>query len=56
MKLTTPTKKEAILETIYTLWNDATKDFTNNPNDRYYRGRYAAVVDLLEMIKIYEKD
>ena len=56
MKLTTPTRKAQILETIHMLWKDVDKDFANNPDDRYYRGRYTAVLDLLEMVKIYEKD
>ena len=56
MKLTTPTKKEHILDAIYSVWKDADKEFTANPTDRYNYGRYTAMMDLLQMVKIYEKE
>ena len=56
MKLTTPKKKEDVLETIVTLWKDTEKEFNAYPNDTYYRGRYTTMLDLLKMIPIYEKE
>ena len=61
MKLTTPTKKEDILNTIYTLWKTTEKECKENENGNprdtmYYRGRYTAMLDLLSMVKIYEKE
>ena len=56
MKLTTQTKKEHILNAIYAVWKDADKGFAKNPTDRYNYGRYAAMMDLLQMVKIYEKE
>ena len=56
MKLTTPSKKEDILNAIYTLYKDVDKVFASNPNDRYNYGRYTAMLDLLQMVKIYDKE
>lgn len=56
MKLTSPKKKEDILNAIVTLWKDADKEFQANPDDKYYKGRYTAALDLLKMVGIYEKE
>jgi len=61
MKLTTPTKKEDILNFIITLWKTTEKECKANENGdprdmMYYRGRYTAMLDLLKMVKIYEKE
>lgn len=56
MKLTTPKKKEDVLETIVMLWKDTEKEFNAYSDDKYYRGRYTAMLDLLKMVPIYEKE
>lgn len=56
MKLTSPAKKEDILNAIYTVFKDADKEFAAFPDDRYAYGRYTAMIDLLKMVKIYEKE
>lgn len=55
MKYTTPSKKEDILTSIIALWKDAEKDFLADQNNLFNRGRYTAALDLLKMVKIYEK-
>lgn len=56
MKLTSSAKKEDILNAIYTVFKDVDKEFAALPNDRYAYGRYTAMIDLLKMVKIYEKE
>ena len=56
MKLTTPSKKEDVLEAIVSLFNEANVGYDNHPTDRYYLGRHAALYDLLQAVKIYDAD
>lgn len=56
MKYTTPKRKEDILNAIITLWKDADKEFAASPDNKYLRGRYTAVLDLLKMVPINEKE
>lgn len=55
-KLVTQKRKEDILDAIITLWKDTDKECVAFPDDLYLRGRYTAMLDLLKMIPIYEKE
>ena len=55
-ELTSPSKKEDILKAIVELFEEANVGYDNHPSDRYYLGRHAALYDLLQMVKIYEKE
>lgn len=56
MKYTTTSKKEDIIVSIIALWKDAEKDFLADQSNLFNRGRYTAALDLLKMVKIYEKE
>ena len=56
MKLTTQKKKADMLEAIIFLWKDTEKELQTFPDNKYLQGRYTAMIDLLKMIPIYEKE
>lgn len=52
-KLTSPQKKPEILAAIKALFDECGKA---DLNDQYNFGRYTAMLDLLNMVKIYEEE
>lgn len=55
IKLKSPTKKETILKIIYDLYKEADAGYVNHMSDRYYLGRYKAMLDILNEVKIFEE-
>ena len=57
IKYTSPKKKQEIVEAIMDVFNDVQKTLEdeNQRNERNY-GRYIAMMDLLQRVKIYEKE
>lgn len=53
VKYRTTTKKEDILKAIVNTFNDVNKAYTEEKTDYNY-GRYAAMIDLLRKVEIYE--
>ena len=54
-----PMKKEDILKTIIAAWKESEREVSalwekGSPDEMYFRGRYTAMLDLLQKIHIYE--
>lgn len=56
MKLKTATSKETILKSIVDLFYSTHHEYAENPTSEYLRGREAALLDLLKVVKIYEEE